>query len=91
MECMGAVHDARAVGGAAREFDRGFDTFRPGIGKKYLVQIRDIFQQAFGQYARQRRYVQLHQVGQVAIEDALQGLAQGRMIAADRKNAKPAQ
>jgi hypothetical protein len=33
----------------------------------------------------------LHQIGQVAVEDALQRLTQGRMIPPDRKNAKTAQ
>ena len=87
---MGAVNDTRPAGGAAREFDRSFDTFRPGIRKKHLVQIRHIFQQALGQHAGQRRNVKLHEIGQVAIEDALQGLAQRRMIPANRKNAKTA-
>ena len=88
---MGAVHDARPAGGAARELDRSFDTFRPGIRKKHLVQIGHIFEQAFGQHARQRRNIELHEIGQIAIEHALQGLAQRRMIAANRKNAKSAQ
>ena len=74
MERMGAVHDAGPAGGAAGEFDRGFDTFRAGIRKKDLVQIRHVFQQPLGQHAGQRRNVELHQVGQVAIEHALQRL-----------------
>ena len=88
---MGAVHDARPAGGAAREFDRSFDTFCPGIGKKDLVQIGHIFQQTLGQHAGKRRNIELHEVGQIAIENALQCLAQRRMIAANRKNAKTAQ
>jgi hypothetical protein len=88
---MGAVDDTRPAGRATREFDRSFDAFCPGIGKKDLIQIGHVFQQAFGQHAGQRRNVELHQVREVAIEDALQGLAQRRMIPSDCKNAKSAQ
>ena len=88
---MGAIDDAGPAGGAAGELDRGFDAFRAGIGKEHLVQIGHEFQQAFGQHAGQRRNVELHEVGQVAVEHALQGLAQRRMIPANRKNAKTAQ
>ena len=91
MECMGAVHDARPARRAAREFDRGFDTFCSGIREKDLVQIGYEFQQAFGQHAGERRNIELHKVGQVAIENALQCLAQGRMIPPNRKNAKTTQ
>ena len=64
---------------------------RAGIREKHLVQIRHIFQQPLGQHAGERRDVKLHEIGQVAVEHALQRRAQRRMIAADRKNAKPAQ
>ncbi len=72
---MRAVHDARPAGGAACEFNRSFDTFCPRIRKKDLVQVWDVFQQAFGQYSRQRGHIELHEIGQIAIEDALQRLA----------------
>ncbi len=82
VERMGAVHDARPAGRAACEFR---------IRKKDLVQMGHVFQQTFGQYARQRGNVELHEIGQVAIEDALQRLTQCRMVPANRKNAKTAQ
>ena len=88
---MGAVDDAGPAGGAAGELDRGLDGFGAGIGEKHLVQIGHMFEQAFGQHAGQRRDVELHQIGQIAVEDAFQGMAQRRMIAANRKNAKSAQ
>ena len=91
VEGMGAVHDARPPGGAARELDRSFDTFRAGIRKKDLIQIGHVFQQTLGQHAGKRRNVELHEIGQVAVEDALQRLAQRRMVPANRKNAKTAQ
>ena len=50
-----------------------------------------MFEQAFRQHAGQRGNIQLHQIGQIAVEDAFQGLTQRRMIAANRKNAKSAQ
>jgi hypothetical protein len=88
---VGAVHDAGPAGCAAGELDRGLGTFCPGIRKKNLVQIGHVFQQTFGEHARQRGDVKLHQIGQVAVEDTLQCAAQCRMIAANRKNAKTAQ
>ena len=91
VERVTAVHDARPAGGAARELDRGLDAFRAGIGKKHLVEIGNVFEQALGQHAGQRRDVELHEIGQIGVEHALQGLAQRRMIAANRKNAKSAQ
>ena len=91
MEGVGAIHDARPAGGAAGELDRRLDAFRAGIGEKHLVQIGHEFQQAFRQHAGQRRHIELHEVGQVAVEHALQGLAQRRMVPANRKNAKTAQ
>jgi len=74
------------------EFDRSLDTFCPGIGKKTLIQIRHIFQQTLRQHAGERRNVELHEdLGRSAVENALQGLAQRRMVAANRKNAKTAE
>ena len=86
-----AVDDARASGRAARELDRGLDRFGAGIGEKHLVQIWHMLQQTLGQYAGERRDVELHEIGQVGVEHALQRLAQRRMVAANRKNAKTAQ
>jgi len=63
----------------------------PEFAKKDFIQVGHVFQQPFGQHTRQRRNVQLYEIGQVAIEDTLQGLAQRRMIAAYRKNAKSAE
>ena len=91
MERVRAIDDAGPAGRAARELDRGLDGFGAGIGKEHLVQIWDMFQQAFRQHAGERGDIKLHQIGQVAIEDALQRLAQRRMIAANRKNAKTTQ
>ena len=91
MEGVGAIDDAGPAGRAARELDRGLDGFGAGIGKEHLVQIWHMFEQAFRQHAGQRRDVELHQIGQIAVEHAFQRLAQRRMIAANRKNAKTAQ
>lgn len=91
MERVGTGHDARPAGRAARELDRGLDGFRTGIGEEHLVQIWHILEQTFREHAGQRGNIQLHQIRQIAVEDALEGLAQRRMIAANRKNAKSAQ
>ena len=83
--------DAGPAGGAAGELDRSLDGLGAGIGEKHLVQIWHMFEQAFGQHAGQRRDVHLHEIGQIGVEHAFQRMAQRRMIAADRKNAKSAQ
>ena len=88
---MRAVNDAGPAGGAARELDRGLDGFGARIGEEHLVQIWDMFQQSFGEHAGERGDVELHKIWQVGVEHALQGMAQRRMIAANRKNAKSAQ
>ncbi len=88
---MRAVDDTRPAGRAARELDRSFDTFRAGIGKKHLVQIWDIFEQPFRKHAGQGRNIELHEIRQIAVENALQCVAQRRMVPPDRKNAKSAE
>ena len=57
--------EAGPAGSATGELDRGLDGLGAGIGKKHLVQIWDMFEQAFGQHAGQRRDVQLHQIRQI--------------------------
>ena len=91
MKGVGTGDDAGPAGGATGEFDRGLDGFGAGIGEKHLVQIWHMFEQAFRQHAGQRGDVELHQIGQIGVEHAFQGMAQRRMIAANRKNAKSAQ
>jgi hypothetical protein len=91
MERVGTGHDAGPAGRATRELDRGLDGFRAGIGEEHLVQVWHMLKQAFRQHAGQRGDIQLHQIGQIAVEDALERLAQRRMIATNRKNAKSAQ
>jgi hypothetical protein len=91
VEGVGAVHDAGPAGSAAGELDRGLDAFGAGVGKEHLVQIRYVIEQPFRKHTGQRRYVELHEIGQVAVQHALQGLAQRRMVPANRKNAKTAQ
>ena len=91
MERVRAVDDAGPAGRAAGELDRRFDRFGAGIGEEHLVQIGHVFEQPLGQHAGQRRDVELHEIGQVAVEHALQRVAQRRMVAADREHAKAAQ
>ena len=86
-----AIDDAGPAGRAARELDRGLDRLGAGIGEEHLVEIRHIFQQPLGEHAGERRDVELHEIGQIGVEHAFQRLAQRRMVAADRKNAKSAQ
>src|SRR5262249_6161992 len=55
------------------------------------VEIGNARNEPFGQYAGERRHVHLDEVGQFRLEDALQGLAYDRMVAADREDAEPAE
>ena len=50
-----------------------------------------MFQQPLRQNAGERRNVHLHEVREVAVQHALQRVAQHRMIAPDRKHAKAAE
>jgi hypothetical protein len=47
-----------------------------------------MFEQTLREHAGERGNVKLHQIGQIAVEDAFERLAQRRMIAANRKNAE---
>ena len=88
---MSAIYDAGPAGSTAREFNRSLDTFRTGVGKEDLVQIGNFFQQTFCEHTGKGRDVELHQVREIAVEHALQRLAQRRMVPPNRKNAKTAQ
>jgi len=76
---------------ATGKLDGSLDTLRARIGKKHLVQIWDIFEQPLSQNAGKRRNIELHEVRKVGIDNALERLTQGRMVPANRKNAKTAQ
>ena len=88
---MRAMNDAGPPGRAARELDRGLDGLSTGISEEHLVQIWDMFQQPFGEHARECGNVELHKIWQVGVEHTFQGMAQRRVIPAYRKNAKSAQ
>ena len=86
-----AEDDARPPGRGAGELDRRLDGFGAGIGEEDLVEIGHARQQPLGQNAGERRDIHLHEIGQLAVEDAFQRIAQRRMIAADGENAEAAQ
>ena len=68
VERMAAMGDASAAGRRAREFDRGFNAFRAGIGEERLFEMRHAREQALGQDARQRRDIHLNEVRKFAVE-----------------------
>src|SRR5260221_7239460 len=74
-----------------REFDRRLDRFRAGIREEYLVEVGHAREQPLGQNAGERRHVHLHKIGKLRVENAFQRLAERRMIASDREDAKAAQ
>ena len=48
-------------------------------------------EQTLGQHARQRRDIHLHEIRQIAVENALEGVPQHGVVPSNRKNAKPAE
>ena len=91
MEGMFAIDDPGPPGRRTGELDGRLDRFRAGIGKEHLVEIGHPLQEPLGQNSGQHRHVELHQVGQVAVEHAFERLAHVRMIAADREHAEAAE
>lgn len=85
------MHDARPASSAAGELDRSFDTFGAGIREEYFIQIWNVLDQPFCEHTGEGGNVELHEVGQIAVEHALQGGAKRRVIAADREDAEAAQ
>ncbi len=47
--------------------------------------------QALGQNAGQRRQIELHEIGKIAVQNALEGVLDSRMIAAKREDTEAAQ
>ena len=91
MESVLAIDDPRAAGGRASELDRRLDRFRSRIQEQCFVEIRHMRQQPLGENARERRYIHLNEIGKFAIENALQRLAQRRVITTNGEDAKAAQ
>ena len=87
MEGVVAEQDARAPGRRAREFHRRLHRLRARIAEERLVQPRRVFQQSFGEQARQNRHVHLHEIRQVRFDHADQRARNVRMIAPERENA----
>src|SRR5215469_5367268 len=88
---MPAIDDAGPARRGARKLYGGFDRFGTRIREADLVEIGRQREESFGQNAGQRRDIHLDQVGQFAVEDSLERLADDRMIAADREDTEPAQ
>ena len=91
MVCVLTVDDGLAARGRACEFDRRFDAFSAGIGEKDLIEIRCVDEEALGQDAGERRNVHLDEIRQLAVEYALEGFAQVRMVTTDREHAESAE
>ena len=66
-----AEHQARPAGRRARELDRGLHGLGAGIGEEHLVEIGHVRQQPLGEDAGERRHIELHEIGQLAVEHAL--------------------
>ena len=62
-----------------------------GVGEEHLVEIGDVRQQPLGEDAGERRHIELHEIGQFAVEHAFKRIAQRRMVAPDAEHAEAAQ
>src|SRR5258707_13298743 len=88
---MLAIDNSGTASGTAGELDGRLRCLSAGVGKKHLVEIRYELEQPFRQHAGERRDVELDQIGQIRIEDALERFTQRGMIAPDREHAVSAQ
>jgi hypothetical protein len=91
VEGVAAVGDDRTARCGASELDGSLDRLRAGIGKEDLLQVRNTLEQSFGKDARQRRDIHLDQIRKIVIEDGLEGIADARMVASQRKDALAAE
>src|SRR5262245_40774648 len=90
MERVLAIDDTGPAGRGSCELDGCLDRFRTRIGKKCLLKIRHAREQTFGENAGHRRYIHLHEIGELVIEDTLERRAQSRVVAPNPEHAKSA-
>ena len=77
---------------AAGELERAFHRFRATVAEKEGIPVRSsVFGQRLTQQPAQQRAVHLHHVRQVRVEDVLDGLFDGRVVAPDVVHAVAAQ
>ena len=76
---------------ARANFDGSLDGLRARIREEHLVEIGHAAKQPLGEHAGERGNVHLHEIGQIAVEDALERIAHDGMVAADREDAKAAE
>ena len=88
---MVAEDQSRPAGRRARELDRAFDGLGAGIGEEHFVEIGHVRQQPLGEDSGERRDIELHEIGKLAVEHAFQRIAQRRMVAPDAEHAEAAQ
>ena len=91
MERMRAMQYAGAACCGAREFDRRLDRLRARVCEKDLVEPGRAFQKLLGENSREHRDVELHKIGELAVEHADERVAHRGMVASNREDAPTAQ
>src|SRR4051794_18487959 len=91
MKRMAAINQARAAGCGTCKLQRSLNCLGSGIRKEHLLEVGHVTQQTFRHDAGQNRDVHLDQIREVAVENFFEGIANGGMIAPDRKYAPAAQ
>ena len=86
-----AVEDAGPAGGAAGELERRLHRLGAAVAHVDPVQVRGPVDEGLGQQPGQERRVHLHQVGQLGVEDVVQGPAHGRVGPPDAEYAETGQ
>src|SRR5205085_9154505 len=82
-----AIDDLLATGRTAGKFDRPFDRLRAAVAEEHPRQAAaDVLGQLFGNQSRQSAAAHPDEVGQVLVEQLLEGGLDLRMVASDRED-----
>ncbi len=91
VEGVVAVEDARPAGGVPGELQRGLDRLGAAVAEVRAAHAGDLGEQPLGEQAGQQRAVELDQVGDLAVQQVVQRLADHRVIAAHPEHAEAGQ
>ncbi|CAM5269625.1 hypothetical protein SFIMM107S_07527 [Streptomyces griseus] len=88
VEGVVAVEDPGLPGGVPGELQRRLDRFRTAVPEENAVQVRAVGQQLLGEQSGQRLAVEAGEVGQLGVQDVVQGLPDDGVVAAQAHDAE---
>ena len=88
VERVVAVDDASATGGVAGELQRRLDGLGAAVAEVDPIEVWCRGEQPLGQHARERRRVELGQVGQIGVDDVVNGLPDHGLVSAQREHSE---